>query len=80
MGSQPHLHSTWATMYASSYWAMRLSMACSVTSAEVVGRLIVRDENLNMATNPGRRQPHLDPNVNAYGRQSWDRAAVVAAF
>ena len=37
-------------------------------------------ENLNMATNPGRRQPHPDPNANAYGRQSWDRGAAVAAF
>jgi hypothetical protein len=55
MGSQPHLHSTWATMYASSYWAMRLSMACLVTSAEVVGRPIVRDENLNM---PQTSRPH----------------------
>ena len=80
MGSQPHLHSTWATMYAPSYWAMRLSMTCSVTSAEVAGRLIVRGENPDMATNPGRRQPHPGPSVNAYGRQSWDRAAVVAAF
>jgi len=80
MAGLPHLHSTWATMYASSYWSMRLSMACSVTSAEVVGRLVVRDENLNMATDPGRRQPHPDPNANAYGRQSWDRAVVVAAF
>jgi hypothetical protein len=32
MGSQQHLHSTWATMYASSYWSMRLSTACSVFS------------------------------------------------
>jgi hypothetical protein len=36
---------------------MRLSLACTVTSAEVVGSLIVRDENLNMRTDPGRRQP-----------------------
>jgi hypothetical protein len=80
MDTQPHLHSTWATMYASSYWPMRLSTACSVTSAEVVGRLIVRDENLNMATNPNRRQPHPNPNANAYGRQGWNRAAGGAAF
>ena len=80
MEGLPHLCSTWATMYASSYWSMRLRMACTVTSAEVVGRLVVRDENLNMTTVPGRRQPHPDPNANAYGRQVWDRAAGVAAF
>jgi hypothetical protein len=29
MDSQPHLHSTWATTYASSYWFMRPSTACT---------------------------------------------------
>jgi hypothetical protein len=58
---------------------MRLGMPRTVTSAEVVGRPIVRDENLDMATNPSRLQPHPDPNANAYGRQSLDRAAVGSA-
>ena len=58
---------TWNTLYASTYWDMRLSMACTVTSAEVVGRLVVRDHNLNMTVSPQERQPHPDPNFPAYG-------------
>ena len=76
MSNLQHLHSTWATMYASSYWDMRLSMAATITSAEVVGRLIVRDANLNMASAPGRRPPHPNPNVNDYGRRSGTRGGM----
>ena len=63
---QPQIQSTWNTLFASTYWDMRLSMACTATSAEVVGRIIVRDFNLNLATD-GSRQPLSDPNVPAYG-------------
>ena len=73
MSDTPHLKASWATQFASSYWDMRLSMACSVTSAEVVGRLIVRDGNLNMTTNG--RQAHPDPNVTGFGRRPVSRMA-----
>ena len=63
---QPQIQSTWNTLLASTYWDMRLSMACTAMSAEVVGRIIVRDFNLNLATN-GSRQPPSDPNTPAYG-------------
>jgi hypothetical protein len=63
---QPQIQSTWNTLFASTYWDMRLSMACTAMSAEVVGRIIVRDFNLNLATN-GSRQPPSDPNTPAYG-------------
>ena len=63
---QPQIQSTWNTLFASTYWDMRLSTACTATSAEVVGRIIVRDFNLNLATD-GSRQPLSDPNVPAYG-------------
>jgi hypothetical protein len=73
MDSQPHLHSTWAAIYASScwcrHWPMCLGMAYTATSAEVVGRPIVRDENSNMTTDPSRRLPHPDINANGYGME-----------
>jgi hypothetical protein len=58
--------STWNTVLASTYWDMRLSMACTAMSAEVVGRIIVRDFNLNFVTD-GSRQSLSDPNSPAYG-------------
>ena len=63
---QPQIQATWSTLYASTYWDMRLSMACTSMSAEVVGRIIVRDFNLNLATD-GSRQPFANPNTPAYG-------------
>lgn len=72
---QREVQSTWNTLFASTYWDMRLSMACTITSAEVVGRLIVRDENLNMVVDRERRQPHPNPNVVPYGRWIWSGPA-----
>jgi len=63
---QPQIQSTWSTLFASTYWDMRLSMACTAMPAEVVGRIIVRDFNPNLATD-GSRQPLSDSNVPAYG-------------
>ena len=40
---------------------MRLITACTVTSAEVVGKLPVRDFIKNLVTHPGRRQALRDP-------------------
>ena len=31
---QPQIDVTWNTLFASNYWNMRLSMACTVTSAD----------------------------------------------
>ena len=45
---------------------MRLSVACTSMSAEVVGRLLVRDTNLNMPVDPRERQPPRDPNWAPY--------------
>ena len=57
---QPQIQFTWNTLLASTYWDMRLSMACTAMSAEVVGRIIVRDFNLNLATD-GSRQLSVIP-------------------
>ena len=81
MANQRGVIATWNTRQASTYWDMRLSLACTVASAEVVGRLIVRDENLNLVVDPRRRQPSLDPNYPGYRCWSWagpasDRGAI----
>ena len=72
---QPQVQASWNTLYASTYWDMRLSMACTATPAEVVGRLVVRDINLNMETD-GSRQPLRNPNITAHGRLGTERVAV----
>jgi hypothetical protein len=63
---QPQIQPTWSTLFASTYWDIALSTACTAMSVEVVGRITVRDFNLNLATD-GSRQPHSDPNSPAYG-------------
>ena len=75
---QPEVHTTWNTLYASTYWDMRLSVACTSMSAEVVGRLLVRDTNLNMAVDPRERQPPRDPNWTPYA--SAGPSARVSSF
>jgi hypothetical protein len=60
------IQSIWNALFASTYWDMRLSIARTAMSAEVFGRIIVRDFNLNLATD-GFRQPFSDPNSPAYG-------------
>ena len=47
-------------MVASSYWDMRLSVACTVTDAEFQNRIIIRDHTMNLPA--VARQPHPDPN------------------
>ena len=64
---QPALERAWNTTLASTYWDMRLSVACTATSAEVVSRLVTRDTNLGMVTHRLRRQPWCDPNSPVYG-------------
>ena len=63
---QPALELAWNTVFASTYWDMRLSVACTSASAEAVNRLVARDQNANMVTHPLRRQPWLDPNATWY--------------
>ena len=54
------MHFTWSTMVASSYWDMRLSVACVATDAEFQNRIIQRDRTLNFPV--VARQPHPNPN------------------
>ena len=47
-------------MVASSFWDMRLSIACAATDAEFQNRIILHDNTLNLHV--VARQPHPDPN------------------
>jgi len=59
MSQHPALH-TWNTAMASSFWGMRLSIACAATDADYQNRIIILDNTLNLPV--VARQPHLDPN------------------
>ncbi len=60
MSQQPNMKYTWSTMAASSFWDMRLSVACTATDAEFQNRIIIRHRTLNLDV--VARQPHPDPN------------------
>ena len=64
---QPALERAWNTTFASTYWDMRLSVACTAASAEAVSRLVARDINMGMVTHRLRRQPWGDPSFSIYG-------------
>ena len=55
MSQQPALKYTWT----SSFWDMRLSIACAATDAEFQNRIILHDHTLNLPV--VARQPHPDP-------------------
>jgi len=57
---------SWNTLVASTYWDMRLSIACAATDAEFQSRVIRRDMTLNLPV--VARQPHPDPN---FAPHSW---------
>ncbi len=63
MRQQSELHYSWNTMVASSFWGMRLSVACVATDAEYQNCIIQRDRTLNLPV--VARQPHPDPNFAA---------------
>ena len=52
MSQQPALRYSWNTMVASSFWDMRLSMACVTTDAEYQNRIILHDNTLNLPGSP----------------------------
>ena len=60
MSQQPELKHTWNTMVASSFWDMRLSIACAAADAEYQNRISLNDNTLNLSVMAW--QPHPDPN------------------
>ena len=59
MPQQPALKNTWNTMVASSFWDMRLSVACAATDAEYPNRISLHANTLNLPV--VARQPHTGP-------------------
>ena len=64
MPQQPALKHSWNTMVASSFWEMRMSIACATTDAEYQNRIILHDNTLNLPV--VARQPHLGPNYASH--------------
>ena len=60
MSQKPALKYTWNTMVASSFWEMRLSIACAATDAEYHNRIILHENTLYLLV--VAQQPHPDPN------------------
>ena len=60
MSQQLALKYTWNTMVSSSFWDMRLSIACAATDAEFQNCIILHDNTLNLPV--VAQQPHHDPN------------------
>jgi hypothetical protein len=58
MTQLPDAKYKWNTMVASSYWDMRLSVACTATDAEFQNRIIIRDHTMNLPV--VARQPYPD--------------------
>ena len=58
MSQQPALRYSWNTMVASSFWDMRLIIACAATDAEYQNRIILHDNTIPFVA----QQPHPDPN------------------
>jgi len=77
MRRQPKVVHTWNTSMASTYWDMRLSVACAATDAEFQNRLMARDQTLNLPV--VERQPHPDPNRVPYSAQQQLAGPRVAA-
>jgi len=50
----------WNTMVASSFWDMRLSIACAATDAEYQNRIIIHDNTINLPV--VEQQLHPVPN------------------
>ena len=63
ISQQPALKYTWKTLVTSSFWDMRLSIACAATDAEFQNRwnrIILHDNTLKLPF--VAQQPHPDPN------------------
>ena len=58
---------------ASTYWDMRLSVACAATDAEFQNRLMARDQTLNLPVM--ERQPHNRVPFSAQQQRAGPRVA-----
>ncbi len=70
MSQQPALRYSWNTMVASSFWDMRLSIACACRAQN---RIILHDNTLNLPV--VAQQPHPDSNYALHTAAHLDVAA-----
>ena len=61
---QPDIQTTWNSLYASTYWNMRLSVAGAAKDAQVQNDILLSDFTRNLVV--VGRQPHPDPNFASY--------------
>ena len=64
MSQQPALKHSWDTIVASSFWDMRLSIACAATDAEHQNCITLRENTINLPV--VARHPHPDPNYASF--------------
>ena len=76
MSQQPALKHSWNTMVASSFWDMRLSIACAATDAVYQNRIILHDNTLTLPVLA--RQPHPDPTIPNYAPHTAARRVAAA--
>jgi hypothetical protein len=67
---QPDIQTTWNSLYASTYWNMRLSVAGAAKDAQVQNDILVSDFTRNLVV--VGRQPHPDPRVRVRVRVNSD--------
>ena len=61
---QPDIHTTWNSLYAPTYWNMRLGVAGAAKDAQVQSGILFSDFTRNLVV--VGRQPHPDPNFASY--------------
>ena len=73
---QPDVHTAWSTLYASTYWDMRLGFAGAAIIAEVQSSIVLRDQTRELVV--VGRQPHPDRNFVSYSQLDCPRRAAAA--
>ena len=61
---QPDIQTTWNSLYASTYWNMRLSGAGAAKDAQVQYDILLSDFTRNLVV--VGRKPYPDPNFASY--------------
>ena len=70
MSQQPALRYSWNTMVASSFWDMRLSIACAATDAEYQNRIILHENTLNLPVVARQLHPARTPTSRRMRRRA----------
>ena len=78
MSQKPALKYTWNTMVASSFWDMRLSIACNTTDPEYRKRIILHENAIHLLV--VAQQPHPIPSPPLKGPSlAWHSHGVMSS-